>query len=182
MNFPKTLSGLQMSTLRTGTFTRQLLLLALFTLFPFTANAAPKTDENCVACVTQKQRAMVQKKLDDLRSKVKRLEEENKVLKNRPVAIGTLPVSTPRTLVKEVPAPRKKHRVAIAAGTGPTSLTNRRKERSQGTEIAITRGPILGGQYQYSFTESVNAGLQVTTPTRPDNKEISVLGLLGFDF
>lgn len=136
------------------------------------------------AVINRADRRRVQKLIDDLRSKVRRLEAENRFLKEesaRPVVAST-PRAAQTKQVVEVRTITKKNRLSALAGIGPTSLTNNRKERSAGNQIGIENGPVVGGQYQRLIGETFSLGGIVTVPTRPDTKKPTYLLSAGVDF
>lgn len=72
---------------------------------------------------------------------------------------------------KEIYVPRrKKNRISLLAGVGPTNLT-----QVSPTQVNLVTGLVGGLQYQRSLTDDFNLGVQVQT-----NK--TVLGSVGFDF
>jgi cell division protein FtsB len=160
-----------------------MLRFVILLLLAFTTQAYAQVNDKkkCVACVTKEQRASVQKKLDDLRARVKDLEDENRTLRNRPIAeipVASNPVQRAYAALEK---PRvKKNRLSGLIGYGPQSLDNDRE--TVGSKISVEHGPLLGAQYQRLMGETVSVGVGATVPTYAKTKRPSWIGSLGVDF
>jgi hypothetical protein len=70
----------------------------------------------------------------------------------------------------EVKAKRKKNRVSLLAGVGPTRL-----DRYSETRVDLIRGPVGALQYQRLLNDTLSIGLQGQTNS-------TILGVVGLDF
>ena len=80
------------------------------------------------------------------------------------------PVYVYKTTVKKVKQERRKNRISILAGVGPTKLS-----QPSPSEVDLNRRAVGGLMYQRSLTELLNIGIQGQTNG-------TVLGVVGFDF
>lgn len=141
------------------------------------AFAQTKDPEKCIACVTAKQRAQVQKKLDDLRARVKELESQ---LAKKPTSVG-VPVVQNRIVEKRVEVPStKRHRITALGGIMPDGVHLEGEELERKANLHET-GTAVGAAYQYRFSDDWSVMAMGAVTTRSTHIPAGFVGL-GYDF
>ena len=137
------------------------------TVDPNNSGKVSEYDLRNQAVVNRSDRRKVQAKIDGYRKRIAELEKRLAEYENAPVRSARVEPSASQ------PEPRiakahviRRNIVTVLGGIGPSHLSDRRE--SEGNEVALRTGPVVGVGYQRFLTDSIALGAQVQVPTYKD--------------